>query len=249
MRRDAQGVVLLVVGAALWKVCVSGSYVRYVRPGMAPLLVVTALVLMLLGAVALRRAMAGLRVPADRLPTDASGAGPAMEAGPDGGDEPVRRAGWVLLAAAVVALLVVPPAAGGYQAARVSVVVVPAAGPTALPSGDPVRLSLRDYVGRAVAGGVGLRGRTVTLSGFVVLAADGRPYLARMAITCCAADARPIEVGLTGDLPEHLVADAWLEVDGEYVDLRDRDPVSRAIIPYVRVTAVRAVAPPGNVYE
>ena len=86
-------------------------------------------------------------------------------------------------------------------------------------------------------------------SGFVVVAPDGQPYLARMTMDCCAADARPVEVGLTGNLPASLVAGQWIEVDGGFVDLRDRDPISQAVIPYVEVSAVRAIAQPAIPYE
>jgi putative membrane protein len=248
MRRDAQGLVLLVVGAALLKVCASGSYTRYLPAGYAPVLVVTACVVLVIGAVALRRSLAALRVPvadaeADDAPVETP---PPVTAEPD---EPVRKAGWALLAAALVAVLLVPPAAGAYQAARTPVAVSGGAGTAPLPAGDPVPTALRDYVDRAVAGGQSLQGRMVRLSGFVVLAPDGRPYLARMTMDCCAADARPIEVGLLGNLPAGLVPDEWLEVDGTYLDLRDRDPVSRAVIPYVNVSAVRGIAVPERAYE
>jgi uncharacterized repeat protein (TIGR03943 family) len=237
MRRDAQGVVLLVLGAAVLKVSVTGSYTRYVRPGFGPVLIVCAVILLMLGAVALRETMQDLRRAARGESTVDTEAG-------------VRRTGWPLLAAALVALLLVPPAAGAYQAQRVSVVPVPTTGSTPLPAGDPVRLSLREYVARATANdGASLRDRVVTLTGFVLVAPSGRPYLARLTMGCCAGDARPIEVGLQGELPAGLADGVWVEVDGGFVDQRDRDPVSRAVIPYVAVTAVRAIAEPTDAYE
>jgi uncharacterized repeat protein (TIGR03943 family) len=164
-------------------------------------------------------------------------------------DRPTR-AGWPLLATAATALLLVPPAAGAYQATRTPVLALGSEATAALPATGPVRLRLRDYVARAAdRDAASLRDRQVTLSGFVVLAPDGRPYLARMSMGCCAADARPIEVGLTGNLPAGLVSGQWIEVDGGYVDLRDRDTTSQAVIPYVEVSAVRAIAAPANPYE
>src|SRR6185369_5069656 len=113
------------------------------------------------------------------------------------------------------------PAPGAYQAARTAVLTnAPVAGE--LP-GEPARLPVREYVARAVdRDGASLRGRAVTLSGFVVVVPDGRVYLARLVIGCCAADARPVEVGLVGNTPVGLAADQWIEVDGTYVDLRER---------------------------
>ncbi len=245
MRRDAQAVVLLVVGAVLLKVSLDGGYVRYLRPGFGPLLVLAALAVLTIGAVTLRQVVQELRTRPvtddDDLSTvDIPTADPRM----------VRRLGWPMLAGVLVVVLVAPPAAGAYQAGRTAAVAVDGTVNAPLPGGDPVRLSLTDYVRRAAAPGGGtLAGRELTLTGFVVVAANGRSYLARQSLECCAADARPVEVGLLGDLPDSVGADDWVEVDGGFVDLRDRDPVSGAVIPYLDVTAIRTIAPPSRPYE
>jgi uncharacterized repeat protein (TIGR03943 family) len=233
MRRDAQGVVLLVLGAVLFKIGGSAAAARYVRPGLAPVLVGTGIAVLLVGAMTLRRVARDHR--RGRVEQHSTRDG---------------RWGWVVVAAALFAVLGAPPALGAERAGRTAVLVVGPTSTAPLPMGVPVRLSLREYVSRAVTGnGESLRGRAVTLTGFVVLAPGGQHYLARMSLGCCAADARPIEVGLVGDLPEAVLPDEWVEVDGGFVDLRDRDTVSGAAIPYLAVTAVRPIATPSRPYE
>ena len=211
MRREAQGVVLLVLGAVLFKITMTGTYVRYVQPGMGPVLVLTALGLLALGAWPLRRSVIELRRRPVELEPLADGAGVAQDGGPAVERETphtVEPAApgrvWALLAGALALVLLVPAGAGAYQAGRSAAVVSGPAPSTPLPVGDPVPLTLREYTARAVDhDGSSLRGHTVTLTGFMMLA-DGRPYLARMTMGCCAADARPIEVGLLGNLPVGL---------------------------------------------
>jgi uncharacterized membrane protein YcgQ (UPF0703/DUF1980 family) len=78
---------------------------------------------------------------------------------------------------------------------------------------------------------------------------SGEIYLTRLVITCCAADARPIKVGLDGDQVSGLASETWVEVDGGFDPRRDADAVNGAPIPYVGVTAVRVIPPPAEVYE
>jgi uncharacterized repeat protein (TIGR03943 family) len=118
-----------------------------------------------------------------------------------------------------------------------------------LPPGDPVRLSLRDFAARAVGDATTLTGRRVVLTGFVVHGPDGQPYLARLAVDCCAADARAVKVGLAGDLPATVPPGSWIEVTGRYVTRRDRDPASLVLIPYLIIDRIRPVSEPAVPYE
>jgi putative membrane protein len=70
-----------------------------------------------------------------------------------------------------------------------------------------------------------------------------------MVVGCCAADARPVKIGLAGDVPPDLVADQWVEVEGAFTDQRDRDPVNRDIIPYLQVVELRPIGAPDQPYE
>jgi uncharacterized repeat protein (TIGR03943 family) len=114
------------------------------------------------------------------------------------------RIAWLLLQSALALLLFSPPALGSYQASRNGTALSVQANSDfpPLPDGDPVRISMLDYAGRAVFDkGRSLQGRRVPLSGFVIAGPNGQPYLARMVVSCCAADGRPVSIGLIGDLP------------------------------------------------
>jgi uncharacterized repeat protein (TIGR03943 family) len=158
----------------------------------------------------------------------------------------------MLVLPAMALLVLAPPAIGSFQAARSgTALTAPADADFApLPDGDPVRISVLDYASRAVFDkGRSLMGRHVTISGFVMPGPNGTPYLARMIVTCCAADARPIKVGLTGDIPPNLKPDDWIEVDGSYISRADSDPVNHDTIPYIQVSALRTIPAPESQYE
>ncbi|MFI0796475.1 hypothetical protein ACH4OY_27880 [Micromonospora rubida] len=73
--------------------------------------------------------------------------------------------------------------------------------------------------------------------------------LARMMLSCCAADGRPVKLGLTGDVPLGLPNDTWVGAAGRYSDRVGRDPVSDVEIPYLAVESWREVPVPRNQYE
>ena len=148
-------------------------------------------------------------------------------------------------------LLIAPSALGSYSASRSGTALGAAQSSDfpPLPSGDPVRVSVLDYASRAVFDkGQSLTGRQITLSGFLLAAPDGW-YLTRMVITCCAADAQPVKVGLTGSVPAGLSANEWLEVTGRYTAKVDRDGVNGETIPYLDVSSAHQVAAPKEQYD
>jgi uncharacterized repeat protein (TIGR03943 family) len=158
---------------------------------------------------------------------------------------------WLLVLPMAVLLLIAPSALGSYSASRsgTALAVSQNSDFPPLPSGDPVRLSVLDYASRAVFDqGRSLGGRQVTLSGFLLANAGGW-YLTRMVITCCAADAQPIKVGLAGGVPAGLAANNWLEVTGRYSTKVDHDGVNGETIPYLEVTAARPIAAPKQQYD
>jgi len=184
-------------------------------------------------------------------PADVQGIAPPGEPSPAEltGGEPTRtRAGWALLAAALTVLVLSPPALGSFPATHAGT-APPAPSNAAVPSGDPVSMSLVEYASHAASGGQGLAGRRVQLVGFILAGPRGEPYLGRLAVGCCAAGARPVKVGLTGDLPGVLTIDAWVEVVGTYTDQVDRDPLNSEPIPYVSVDSVTVIDPPADPYE
>ncbi len=152
----------------------------------------------------------------------------------------------------LVLLLIAPPPLGSYSAARSGTALRTGSSSALppLPEGDPVRLSVLDYASRAVFDhGDSLHGHRVTLSGFVLPGAGGNWYLTRMVITCCAADAQPVKVGLTGGVPAGLKANDWIRVTGSYTDKQDKDPVNGDPIPYLTVDSADPIKAPALQYE
>lgn len=251
MRKDAQAVLLLLVGGTLLKISLAGTYVRYVKPGLLPLLLIAGAVLIAIAGVTLWQVIRTQGLPRRATPAPAAtGSREDYLADEQGHDE--TRVAWLLLVPALALLMFAPPALGSYQASRNGTALGSRTDSDfpPLPDGDPVRVSVLDYAGRAVFDqGRSLAGRRVTLSGFVIPGPNGAPYLARMIVTCCAADARPVKVGLAGDMPSHLAQDQWVEVVGTYTDRADRDPVNSDLIPYIQVSSVRDIPAPDLQYE
>lgn len=261
MRRDTQAVLLLLVGGTLLKISLTGTYVRYVKPGALPLLLAGGVVLVVVAGVTLWQV---IRTPgrvhgaheaygteARAALDDANGHDDhGSPPGPHGHGEP--RVGWLLLLPALALLLFAPPAIGSFQASRNGTALGAQAQSdfAPLPEGDPVRISLLDYASRAVFDqGRSLGERRVVLSGFLIPGPNREPYLARMVVQCCAADARPIKVGLSGDVPTDLGPEQWLEVTGTYTSHADRDSVNGEVIPYLQVGSSRIIAAPNQQYE
>lgn len=157
------------------------------------------------------------------------------------------RGGWALLALALVILVLAPAGLGDAAAARTGAATP---GPVApLPDGDPVPLSLADYAALASAGGQALGERQVRLVGFLLAGPRAEPYLVRFTAGCCAAGARPIKVGLVGELPGELVPGQWLSIVGTYSELVDRDLLNGAPVPFVSVVEVTLIEEPADLYE
>jgi putative membrane protein len=70
-----------------------------------------------------------------------------------------------------------------------------------------------------------------------------------MVLSCCAADAQPVKVGLTGKVPPELRPDVWLDVVGTYTAKQGRDAVNGAPIPFIEVSLATVVPAPHNRYE
>ncbi|MFE2534599.1 TIGR03943 family putative permease subunit [Streptomyces sp. NPDC059371] len=168
----------------------------------------------------------------------------------DGHGHREPRISWLLVLPLLALILVAPPALGSYSAMRTGTALQAPFGYAKLPAGDPVTLGLVDYASRAAYGhGRSLGGRQVKITGFVALDRAGAPYLVRMALNCCAADAQPVKIGLSGRTPPVLRPDTWLEVTGRYTARHTTDPVNGGIIPYLDVSSARPVPTPRDPYD
>jgi uncharacterized repeat protein (TIGR03943 family) len=170
--------------------------------------------------------------------------------GHDGHSGP--RVAWLLLLPVLGLLLVAPPALGSYAAGQAGTVLSSerVSDFTPLPAGDPAKITVLDYASRAVFDrGASLTGHSVELTGFIVPGPDGDPYLARIILSCCAADGRPIKVGMSGNAPSGLPADTWVRVVGAYTARTAKDPVNQETIPYLEVETWERIDPPKQQYE
>jgi uncharacterized repeat protein (TIGR03943 family) len=114
-----------------------------------------------------------------------------------------------------------------------------------LPGGNPVPDSLIDFAARALwDGGRTLAGRRVQMTGFVLRDAHGGFILSRLVITCCAADARPIDIGVaTGSSPPRT--DTWVTIVGTYAGLSPTD----VSLPMIDANSLTVVRQPSNPYD
>ncbi|MGW7045228.1 TIGR03943 family putative permease subunit [Streptomyces avermitilis] len=247
MNRQAQAVVLFLVGGAVLRAGSTDLYLRYVKAGLRPLLLVAGAVLIVAAVATVWYELRRPRGEQHDVHED------DHSHSHDHGHGHVHRESWIswLLVLPLFALiLVAPPALGSYSAVRTGTALQAPWGFPALPSGDPLKLSVDDYAGRAAFDhGRSLKGRKVTITGFIALDRSGAPYLTRMILSCCAADAQPIKVGLTGRTPPVLQPDTWLEITGTYSSRRTKDPVNNGVIPFIDVSRATPVPAPRDQYE
>jgi uncharacterized repeat protein (TIGR03943 family) len=246
VNRQAQAVVMLLLGGAVLKASVTDMYLRYVKAGLHLFLIGAGVLLILAAVMTLWYDLRGSR----------GASAPAEEGHDDDGHghhEP--RIGWMLILPVLGLLLVAPPALGSYAAGQSGTALSAnqqSSDFPPLPDGDPAAVSVLDYASRAVFDkGKSLGDRRVKLTGFVSAAPDGTQYLTRMILSCCAADARPIKLGMAGAAPGtgELAADTWIQVVGAYTSQTANDSVNGETIPYIKIETWQQVTAPKQPYE
>ena len=184
MKRNVAGLVIVFVEAAVVQLATSGTYLRYVKPGLRWMLLAAGVILIVL-AVA--------DVLADTRTKD------------DGhGHHGLPRAAWLLLIPIFALLVVDPPALGADAAQRQSPVaskpVAPKSNswPAENPQCGPTALAGRDYSVWAVWERDTMKGRACQLTGFITPAKNGTWYVTRIGLTCCVADGTAFMVEARG---------------------------------------------------
>jgi uncharacterized repeat protein (TIGR03943 family) len=231
VNRHVQAALMFLVGGAVLHAGTTDLYLRYVKAGLRPLLLVAGLVLIV---AAITTVWYERRTRREHH---------------DGHDHREPRISWLLVLPLLALIFVAPPPPGSYAAMRTGTALQEPWDLSELPAGDPVPLGLVDYAGRAVYDhGRSLGDRRITTSGFISLDEGGTPYLVRMVLNCCAADAQPVKVGLTGRIPPILQPDTWYEVTGAYIDQQATDPINNGAIPYIDVVQAIPVPAPDDEY-
>ncbi|MEP7020766.1 MAG: TIGR03943 family protein [Pseudonocardiales bacterium] len=245
MSREAQSLLVTLLGAAVLRLGWTDVYLRYVKAGLRPYLLIAGVLLIAIGVVSLWRDVLVRRQPSASAEAQAVAAA-EEHVGHDHAHGPAVA--WLLVLPILAIFLVAPPALGAYSASRGSAVIgKPASGFAPLKDGNPVDISLSDYASRAVWDkGRSMSGRTLRLRGFVTPRDGGGYYLTRILIACCAADSRPIKIAVTG-ASGGFPANTWIEVTGRYTPGIERD--GNEAIPRIAVSDVREIAAPRSPYE
>jgi uncharacterized repeat protein (TIGR03943 family) len=236
VNRDTQSVLLTLVGGAVVRISVDDTFLRYVRGWMRPALLAAGTVVILLGLLSLWRERRSYS-------TD-------TEPGGEHGHVRGPWVAWLLVLPVLAIFLVAPHALGSYTAERTAArVTEPGDGDfEPLPTGDPVTVSLTEYAVRTIWDrGRSLTGRRIRMVGFVSSRPAGGFYLTRIAITCCAADARPVRIAVR-DADRSFPVDSWIAVTGTYDGLDPEAGTDRQV-PVIRAASVEAVAQPADPYE
>jgi uncharacterized repeat protein (TIGR03943 family) len=229
VKRSVAGLVVVFVGAAVVQLATSGTYLRYVKPGMRWMLLAAGVVLI---------ALAVADVFARNRQTH---------------DHGLPRAAWLLLVPVFALLVVDPPALGADAAQRQSPVAAKPVQPVepqgkAFWHGDhdygPKKLAVRDYSVWAVWEKETMKGRSFQLTGFVTPAKNGVWYVTRIGLTCCVADGTAFMVEARGHPAPPK--NQWVTVTGTWAE------PTRQVDGDVAALTVESVEPttaPANPYE
>jgi uncharacterized repeat protein (TIGR03943 family) len=238
MRRETQNILLVLLGGALLKLALTGTYLRYVKESLQPWLILTGAVMVVLALVSVVRDIRG----GEEQPSGIEHAGH---------EHGTSRSPWMLLLPVFAVFLISPPALGAdtvnrsdrnaAQEAKASNGFAP------LPSDEVIPLTISEFVTRTAWDDSGsLDDRTVKLTGFVVRK-DGNVFVARLTISCCAADASPVKAKMVGQDFDALPTDQWIEVTGRVVP--GSATKESAFVPTFTVSEVVPIAAPEDTYE
>lgn len=266
MKRNVAGLVIVFVGAAVVQLATSGTYLRYVKPGMRWMLLAAGLILIVLAVTDVvldSRTRPAERTQPPARPEDAWRNAPWRagrrddepdqheHAADDGhGQHGLPRAAWLLLIPIFALLVVDPPALGADAAQRQSPVAAKpvAAQGNAFWQGDhsygPAVIALRDYAVWAVWEKDAMKGRSFQLTGFVTPDKNGVWYVTRIGVTCCVADATAFMVEARG--PAAPPKNQWITVTGTWAEPTKRTDGDVAVL---TVETIKPVTAPANPYE
>lgn len=275
MDRLTQSILLVLIGGVLTVLELSGRFMLYVKAGIGPLLLAGGIVLVVVGVASTTLAMRDRirQARASAAEADAHdvplGDGPPDDLG-DAHDGERTWAAWLLLLP-VLAVLLLPPALGADAVARDAGSQAlsgppPEARPATegsagtgaddgfvihfppLAAGKNPAVPLKEFVQRALYAPDSLVDTPVTVTGFVARAAygySGGYSLARMIISCCAADARAMQIQIEGSppFPENTWVTAVVTVQP------GSGTLANGYVPTATVASIAQVEEPADPYE
>ncbi|WP_369187862.1 TIGR03943 family protein [Streptomyces sp. R08] len=212
MKRTAQVPLLVLTGLGLLHTALfTDLYLRYVKEGLRPLLIISGVLLLLLG---LAHAMLD-RGPAKPDDHDHSH-GHEDDHGHGHDHSTAPRIAWLLFLPALSLLFYAPPALGAYTASHAgSETVKKQKGFAALPATSPLPMTLTDFTTRVQQDKeLAIKGRSVEMTGFATPVKGGGWDLTRIIFTCCAADAQTVKVHMYGTPAP--ATNTWLAVTGTW---------------------------------
>jgi uncharacterized repeat protein (TIGR03943 family) len=231
-----QVMTLVLLGATAVRLVLTDEYLRFVKPVLAPWLLLVGGALVLLGLAVNYLIM--------KASDDDPGHG---HTGP--------RVGLLLLLPVAVVYVVAPPALGSFAAERTAsrepaqlsdgTQYVP------LPEPDPDgyrTVTLNEYTSRVFwKVEPNFQGERVRMVGFVTPYEGQGWLLTRMQIACCAADGFPIKVLVRG--AEDLPRDTWVRLEGRGVATASDELVDDGILGVVDAERVTPIEVPTEPYE
>ena len=229
MSARCQSFVLVLFGAALIRLAATDALLRYVRPVARPWVLLAGVGIVTIALWSLADATRS----------------PSLAADEHGGASGIA---WLVVAPVVAVLVIAPPALGAYAAARIPATAPPPSArgfPPLRATTGPTPVTLLDFYARsAFDGGATLAGHRVELTGFVLRSEPDGFRLARLVITCCAADARAVVVRIRSPAAAPR-PDAWVKVIGTYAGTSPAEPT----LPVLRAETVTPVSAPDNPYD
>jgi uncharacterized repeat protein (TIGR03943 family) len=241
--------ILLLFGVALVKLGISDELMLYVRPAARPWVLLAGIALVVLAGWSLLSLLRGhpAEPEVDATPeTQVPATDPDSAAVPHGhGHGAAPKTGWLVLAPVLAILIVAPPALGAFTANRAPAVNAAATGRTAsLVAGTtPVQLPMLSFLLLSTGKPAALTGRQVTLEGFVRERRPGGFALARLVITCCAADASTATVNIHTSAAPPI--GSWVRVTGTFAGMDS----GAGQIPSLAANSVTAIAQPKDPYD
>jgi uncharacterized repeat protein (TIGR03943 family) len=255
VNRETRAIVTGMLGGLLLAITLSGKFTSYVKPGFGPMLLIAGGVLVVLAVVSLVMAV---RDDTGAGASDSDHESQSSEDLAHEGHHHSSRAPWLMLVPVLVLLFVAPPALGAAAVDRGINCGTPAPDGAAYPSrrvkaaeplppGDPVPLTLQDFVHRSLYDNAYSTANTdIEVEGFVSRSnCDGDGYsIVRLRISCCAADAIVVRTHI--DSPPPYPPNTWVRAVLRAV--KDTGDQSNNYVPAATVVSLAPIPQPADPY-